>query len=160
MPKFQLAYLAGPVDLISEKESKFWRENLSSDLSKQNISSYSPPHAFTLANSEGEKIMEINWKAIEQCDLFILNLTQDTLTIGGIRELQKAIDWGKHTIIIIKSESMQKHIVYLSDVTAVVTSTDAVLEHVKYLELERDRGEGIDRTCVKLPETGMERSTS
>lgn len=99
--KIRLVYLAGPIDLVNAKESKGWREVAAKAFNEHNICSFSPAHAFNWVGDDmgAQKLIDINYVALEKSDALFLHLPEKTQTVGSLIELKIASDLGKPIII-------------------------------------------------------------
>ena len=110
-PKYIMVYLAGPIDDIDIQDAKSWRELMARQLWTKGISTFNPATAYHLnldRNTEfiSERLISINKKAIEECDLLVANLSGKGRGFGTIREIEYAKSLGKEVIIIGNLKSL------------------------------------------------------
>ena len=106
-----LVYLAGPIDGVQRQEALDWREDVSQRLNQVDISTFSPAHAFSVAYSGGnsllnkvtaQAVIEINRCAINQSSVVLAYLPKDRITIGTIREIEYAVSIGKPVVVLVE----------------------------------------------------------
>jgi len=110
-PKYIMVYLAGPIDDVDIQDAKGWRDLMARQLWTKGISVFNPATAYNLnldRNTEfiSKRLININKKAIEECDLLVANLSGKGRGFGTIREIEYAKSIGKEVIIIGELESL------------------------------------------------------
>ena len=124
--RIRLVYLAGPIDQVKEEDPcKYgWREDMSQKFLDIGVCSYSPCHGLKWDKSMvgAEKVMVINWAALDQCDLLLAWLPDTPISVGTIREIQRAKDRDMKVLVITDIKGS----VYLTDCVVVNRFDQAV----------------------------------
>lgn len=94
-----MVYLAGPVDGITEAESRDWRAETAGDY--PNVLFFMPDTAFANANRTNARLMHhMNQHAINCSHALLANLSGPGLGFGTVREVEFAASRNKFTVVV------------------------------------------------------------
>lgn len=132
----RLAYLAGPIDDVTEIEARSWRSALTALLREVGVGVFNPAgaHSFPVEHQDTCAAVDIiNRFALLRCRYVIVNLEGNGRCIGTIRELEFAQAHNIETIVILKSEFTRAALAGLE----VVEGIDAAALCIKMREAEK-----------------------
>lgn len=141
MQKVRMVYLAGPIDLDPTSHKRDWRKEAAEMLKEENICSFLPSEAFVWAEGTAgaEKVIRINAVALEESDAVLCHLNEH-MTIGTIREIEKAVSLKKPMILWIDKKNAEKYkkSLYLAQIAKTGTLEKAITilcstDYISYL---------------------------
>ena len=106
----RFVYLAGPIDFDPTGHKSDWRKEAAEQLKEAGVCSFVPSEAFVWADgTEGyDKVIRINMAALGQSDAMLVHLN-DLITVGTVREIQRAADLWIPTVIWISPLMQEKY---------------------------------------------------
>lgn len=92
-----IAYLAGPIDHVTQEEARAWREKAAAALAQMGVGTYSPAHAFTVDPTRPGLVLAarafqvVNDVAIGISSLVLVAVPPETVTANGtLKEVRLA----------------------------------------------------------------------
>lgn len=130
-------YLAGPIDGVSERLARGWREDAGTDL-PMGVVLFSPAHAyFGASKATAREVCYLNRMQIAATDAMIANCL-DGFGFGTVREIEFAVSQHK-PVVVMESAGLAQQSLMMHDVV-VVEDWDTALQ-VALEEVQKLRGD-------------------
>lgn len=145
-----LIYLAGPMDDVTEKEAKNWREKLA-EVAPLDVAFFSPAHAYFGASVITARGVDyVSRCVINACSGLLANLAGAGRGFGTIREIEFARRFGKPVAVVGSLDSLLTYDVFV--VGSLVDGLNTLVEAIRHERSQPTLLIGPGGTIIKLQE--------